>query len=94
MSTYALVRYEVTDEEAYARYRQLAGPSVKLHGGSVVTKGAAHQNLEGGDHLNQVVLIAFPSPEATTAWFNSPEYVAARRARAGAGEMSITILNA
>lgn len=91
MSTYVLIRYEVTNEEAYARYRALAGPSVKLHGGSLVTKGT-QSDLEGGDHLDQTLLLAFPSAEAAGAWFRSPEYSATREARAGAGEMRISII--
>ncbi|MFT5354052.1 MAG: hypothetical protein ACI9KE_001252 [Polyangiales bacterium] len=93
MSTHVIVRHEVTNEEAYAQYRTLAGPSVKLHGGSLVTKGTTHEHLEGGDHLDHFVVLAFPSPEAAGAWFRSPEYIAARNARAGAGEMTLTIIS-
>ena len=37
MSTYVTIRFEVSDPEAYARYRELAGPSVKSHDGNIVT---------------------------------------------------------
>lgn len=92
MSTYALIRFEVTNEEAYANYRSLAAPSVDLHGGSFVAKGPVTHNLEGGDHLTNFALISFPSAEAVTAWYHSAEYSAAREARAGAGEMSVAII--
>lgn len=93
MSTYALVRHQVTNEEAYGRYRVLAGPSVKLHGGRLVTKGTVHTELEGDSPLDHMVLLAFPSPEAASAWFHSPEYTSAREARDGAGEMRISIFS-
>lgn len=93
MSTYALIRHQITNEEAYARYRALAGPSVKLHGGSLVTKGAVYTELEGTNPLDHMVLLAFPSAEAASTWFHSPEYTAAREARSGAGEMHISIIN-
>jgi len=88
MSTYVLVRYEVIDESAYQRYRELAGPTLVPLGGSLVVKGTETYHLEGGDNLSNFVLLEFPSPDAAKAWYASDSYADAKNARSGAGAMT------
>lgn len=92
MPAQVLVRYAVSDPEAYQRYGQLVGPTIAPHGGRVVTMGKETNQLEGGDNLTNFLLLEFPTPDAATAWYHSEEYTTAKQARAGAGEMSISIL--
>ena len=92
MSAYVAIRFEVTNPEAYGRYRELAGPSVKAHGGSIVTMGAM-EYLEGSDTATNFGMLEFPSDEQAKAWFESSEYQLARDARAGAGDMSIAVIS-
>ncbi|MCH7670263.1 MAG: DUF1330 domain-containing protein [Acidobacteria bacterium] len=92
MATYALVRYRITDEARFERYRELAGPTTTSHGGKLVAKGAETRQLEGGDELTNFVLLKFPSAEAVDAWYDSDEYGAAKQARADAATMTISVM--
>lgn len=92
MTTHALVQYVVTDEEAYGRYRSLAGPSVKQYGGTFSLKGSVARTLEGAERRTNVTLIQFESHEGAVAWYESPEYQAAVAARSDAGDMDISII--
>jgi uncharacterized protein (DUF1330 family) len=92
MKTYVLVRYAVTDEAAYQRYRELAGKTHVPHGGTLVAKGVETDQLEGSSGLRNFVLLEFPTPAAVRDWYTSPDYLAAKEARDGAGEMTITLI--
>jgi len=82
-----LIRESVTDIDKYENYRRCVPASLKDRdlipiaqsrtGRIVVLEGAP---VEG------VTLFAFPTIEAATAWYNSPEYEAARREREGIAE--------
>jgi uncharacterized protein (DUF1330 family) len=45
--------------------------------------------LEGGWQPNRVVVLEFPSLEQARAFYDSPEYAAARVARKGAAQMNM-----
>ncbi len=92
MSTHVLIRYSVTDEDAYVRYRELAGPSVSAHDGVFVVKGSLGPHLEGDDDNANVAVISFPSAERATSWYRSEVYQRAVEARRGAGPMVISIV--
>lgn len=92
MTTYALVRFRITDEAGFERYRELAGPTTASHGGKLVAKGAEARRLKGGDELTNFVLLEIPSAEAVEAWYNSDEYGTAIQVRADAATMTISIM--
>ncbi|HEC09332.1 MAG TPA: DUF1330 domain-containing protein [Acidimicrobiales bacterium] len=92
MTTYVMVRYRVSDEAAYARYRELAGPVHGLFGGKLVAKGADVEVLEGGDGLPNFVLLEFPDSDAARGWYHSDDYQSARAVRGNAGDMTISII--
>lgn len=92
MTTYVIVRYRVTDEDSYDRYRELAGPTHAPFGGTLVAKGSQIEALEGGDDLTGIVLLEFPDPDAARNWYRSGSYQAAKAARQGAGEMTLSII--
>lgn len=94
MSAYVLVRYDVQDADAFARYRELAGPTHGRFGGTLVAKGSRIAALEGDDDLPNVVLLQFPDDGAAREWYSSAEYQSAKAARDGAGEMVLTLLHA
>jgi uncharacterized protein (DUF1330 family) len=81
---YVLVEITVTDPEAYEAYKALAGPAVEQHGGRYLARGGATDLLEGSAEPARVVLIEFPDLAAARRWYDSPEYRAARAARADA----------
>ncbi len=92
MTAYAIVRVTVTDPEQYQKYMALSPGAVEAHGGKFIARGGATEVLEGEDEDRRVVLLEFPSMEAARTFYDSPEYLEARAARAGAAEMQLVIV--
>ena len=65
---------EITDQDAYAIYRDLAGKAVAAHGGRFLARGGKAERIEGDGDCGRVVILEFPSVEAAKDWYNSPEY--------------------
>ena len=78
-----VARITVTDPAAYAAYAKGAGEAMKLHGARVLARGGRHEALEG-EARGRNVIIEFETFEQAKAYFNSPEYQAARQHRNGA----------
>jgi uncharacterized protein (DUF1330 family) len=89
MAAYVLVNVKVTDPVRYAAYRQLAQDAIAHHGGKYLARGGETAVLEGNWTPDRIVLLEFPTLDAARAFYHSPEYGAAKAARAGAAEMSM-----
>ena len=92
MAAYVIADIDVTDPEAYERYKALAGPSVEAAGGRYIVRGGAVTTLEGPWQPTRVVLLEFPSVEAAEAWYEGEQYKAARDVRRGAANMRMVIV--
>ena len=81
---YLIVDAKSTDPQAMQRYRDLAQVAVANYGGRYLVRGAPYEVLEGSDWRPQrLVVVEFPSMEKAKGFYESPEYRAAREARAG-----------
>ncbi len=89
MAAYLLVDCKVTDASRSEEYKRLAPPAIARYGGRYLARGGETIVLEGGWQPNRVVVLEFPSLEQAQAFYDSPEYVAARAARKGAAQMNI-----
>ena|SRR5215475_10256670 len=49
-------------------------PLIAKFGGRFLVRGGKHEVLEGTWRPHRLVVIEFPSMEALTSWYNSPEY--------------------
>ncbi|MGO4854200.1 DUF1330 domain-containing protein [Phaeovulum sp. W22_SRMD_FR3] len=92
MSTYWIAHVTVTDAAAYAAYQARAKGVFESFGGRFVVRGGAAATLEGPAFQRHVVIL-FPTRAAAEACYGSPEYRAARALRAGAAEVSITLVD-
>ena len=81
MSAYVIVQIDITDPATYARYRVLAPPSIALYGGRYLVRGGASRVLEGSWQPSRLVVLEFPDRERAQAWWDSPEYAAAKALR-------------
>jgi uncharacterized protein (DUF1330 family) len=81
---YVIVDVTVTDAEAYKDYQRLSSIAAETYGATFLVRGGAHEVLEGDASPGRLVLLEFESAEAARAWYHSPEYAEARRARANA----------
>src|SRR4051812_796445 len=91
-NAYVICYVDISDQAKYDDYRVLAGPAVAEHGGEYVARGGQTAVLEGDLDPQRVVVIKFPDVDAAKAWYNSPQYTAARKAREGASKGSFIVV--
>ena len=88
---YTIVRVDITDPEAYARYAKLAGEAIKAHGGRPLVRGGRFEAVEGVARARNVV-IEFDSFEAARAYYFSQEYQKAKAVREGAAVVEFVLV--
>jgi uncharacterized protein (DUF1330 family) len=81
MPAYVVVQVSVQDAQTYERYKQLAPPAIARYGGRYLARGGMTQTLEGTWAPQRLVILEFPSVEQARAWWDSPEYAAAKSLR-------------
>ena len=89
MSMYLVASIDVTDPEAYDRYRAQVPATIEQYGGRFLVRGGAVEALEGDAIPKRVVVLEFPDAERARAWWNSPEYAPLKtlRKRASRGTL-------
>ena len=65
---------------------------MQAHGAEICVRGGAVQVLEGDWTPGRMVILKFPSVEKARAFYDSPEYAAARKAREGAAVMRMVLI--
>lgn len=86
MPAYMIGRVEVTDLDKWKEYAAAAGPATEKFGGKYIARGGALEGLENHeDEGKRVVIVEFKDMETAQAWYQSPEYQAAKALREGAG---------
>jgi uncharacterized protein (DUF1330 family) len=81
MSAYLVCWVEVRDPEAYAKYAAKTPSVIARHGGRFLVRGGDIQTLEGAPFGGRLVIVEFPNAAAVSAFYDSPEYQAARAIR-------------
>lgn len=77
---YWISSVEVSDNDAYKRYAEAAGPAIAQHGGVYLARGGKAECMEGNGRSRNVVIM-FPDFASAKACYTSPEYQAARQNR-------------
>jgi uncharacterized protein (DUF1330 family) len=88
---YWIARVDVSNEEAYGRYRELNGIAFSKFGGRFVVRGPAGKVVKGEPRKHNVVL-EFPTYEAALACYESQEYQAAKKFLDLVGEVDLIII--
>ena len=91
-SAYILANVDVTDPQQYEQYKKLSTAAMQAHGAQVCVRGGAVQVLEGDWTPGRMVILKFPSVDKARAFYDSPEYAAARKAREGAAVMRMVLI--
>jgi len=91
---YLLVQVDVTNPQQYGEYAKISPAIIEKFGGHFLARGGRSLTLEGPAAPGRVVVIEFPSFERGQAFYNSPEYVAARKVRAGAANAQFVLVEA
>ena len=93
MVAYIIAEAEITDPAKYEGYKKLTPGAIAAHGGRFVARGGRTEALEGDWRPKRIVLIEFPSYERAKAFYDSPEYLAARKAREGAATFDLILVD-
>ena len=91
---YMVVDARSSDPDRMVEYRRLAQIAVAHYGGRYLVRGAAYETLEGSWQPQRLVVLEFPSMAAARTFYDSPEYRAAREARAGVSDFDILLVEA
>ncbi|MCX7173084.1 MAG: DUF1330 domain-containing protein [Proteobacteria bacterium] len=92
MSAYMVVDAQVKDTQQFLKYRELAQAAVAQYGGRYIVRGGAYTVLEGNWQPGRLVIVEFPSTEQARLFYDSPEYLAARAARAEAADFDLLLV--
>lgn len=90
---YAYAKLTVTNPDALAKYRDVAGAALAKYGGKVESTARECTVLDGKpDMPNVAALLSFPDRDAALAWANDPELADVHALRRGAGGSDILLL--
>jgi uncharacterized protein (DUF1330 family) len=92
MAAYLISQIQVTDPDRFQQYREASIPIAQSYGATYLARSDEVVCLDGAHDGRRVVIIAFPDMERLNAFWNSPEYQAARQLRLGAAEIDIWAL--
>ena len=91
MAAYIVVQVDVKDPVRYEDYKKMVPPSLEKFGGRFIVRGGRTHTLEGDWAPKRFVMVEFPSVEQAKAWWDSPEYRAARDLRWATAESQMII---
>ena len=83
-------RERLRDAAEMETYSGLAGGTLGGHDAKPLAYYGANETLEGAP-IEGAVVIEFPSIEAAKAWYNSPDYTAARAHRFAGADYRVFI---
>lgn len=90
MTAYLVVRtISISDPISYEKYRKVAAPIVARYGGQYVVRGSVEMTLEGGHDAERITVIQFDDEEQLLRFWNSTDYVEARKLRLAAGNLHV-----
>ena len=84
MAGYIIARVNVTDPEKYKDYTAVTPGLLAKHGGRFIVRGGETATLEGPEETGRIVVIEFESLVQAKAMYESEDYQAAIKLRAGA----------
>lgn len=88
---YWIAHVEVRDAERYKDYVATAKPAFERFGAVFLARGGPFEPLEGTSRGRNVI-IEFPSMQAATECYNSPEYQEAARIRQEVADADMVIV--
>lgn len=71
---YLIFEIEVTNEVAWAHYREVAGPIMAASGGRFVLSSDRIESLEGGWRPASISVVEFPTAEDARRFYHSADY--------------------
>ena len=91
MSVIIVVHIDTQDPKQLGPYQALARPTMEEHGIRLLAKSPAATVLEGEAPGAMTVVLEAESTEHAQAWYASPGYTEAIRAREGKAEFTMVV---
>ena len=88
---YIVANVKVTNPEQYEEYRRLSTAAMQKYNVDVLVRGGTTEALEGQEPARTVIL-KFPDMAAARKFYNSELYGQVRKAREGAADMTMYIV--
>ena len=88
---YVIAHATVTDPEKWGQYVAKSKVALDKFGGTPIIRGGKCEIVEGNGTQRNAV-IEFPSYEAALGYAKSVEYADAKKLRAGAGTIDLTVV--
>ncbi len=92
--TYLVVQMDVTNPQQYQEYAKLSPDIIARYGGRFLARAGRTETLEGPPAKSRVAIVEFPSFARAEEFYRSPEYVAAKKLREGAGDGQFVLVEA
>ncbi len=92
MAAYLVVDIDVTDPVQFEEYKKLAPVAIGQYGGRYLIRGGAYEAVEGNWKPQRLTVVEFESMEKAKAFYNSPEYQLAIKARKNAANMNMLLV--
>jgi uncharacterized protein (DUF1330 family) len=92
MAAYLVVDIDVTNPAQFEEYKKLAPAAIARYGGRYLIRGGAYEALEGDWKPQRLTVVEFDSMEKAKAFYGSPEYQVAIKARHGAANMNMLLV--
>ena len=93
MSAYVIAMVNVTDNDKYKNYMVKASEACTKYGGKYLVRGGETEIMEGGFPWSRVVVLEFESRDKAREFYNSVEYQAGKKERAGAADFNMMIVD-
>ena len=92
MAGYIIVDVQITDPEAYERYKAAVPMALAAYGGKFLVRGGRAETLEGSWEPHRLVVLEFESVERAKEWWSSQEYAAPKQLRQSASVTQMIVV--
>ena len=89
---YVIANVSVTNPEQYEEYKKWSTEAFRVLNAEICVRGGKVEVMEGDWQPDRVVVAKFPSFDAAKAFYDSAEYLRARKAREGAAIMRLVVV--
>lgn len=93
MAAYVIAQVEITDPQAFERYRAEVPATLAAFGGRFIVRGGASETLEGDWQPKRLVIIEFPDRATAKAWWASQAYAGPKALRQRSARTELIVID-
>ena len=93
MAAYVIAEVEITDPQAFERYRAEVPATLTPFGGRFIVRGGLSETLEGDWQPKRLVILEFPDRATAKAWWSSETYAAPKALRQRSARTRLIVID-